>query len=131
MKAIFLFILFLAVAGVYSASAQQKTRDILFPDYAADQARLKASSSTLTLKPVEATLNSKEAIRARIFSNISNPVGGITARPVSKTPPATLSSSKSSAEAAKEIKAEQEALKAKTIAPKLDQGAENSPKPKN
>ncbi|MBO9150869.1 hypothetical protein ACFOTA_01505 [Chitinophaga sp. GCM10012297] len=130
MKALFLFIFFAAL-GMHSASAQQKTRDILFPNYASDQAKLKENSLPLSVRPVEATLANREAIRAYIFSNTSKAAGGSSARPVSKTAPATLPSAKSAEDAGKEIQAEREALKAKTIVPKIDQGAENSPKPKN
>ncbi len=129
MKAIFLLITFLAVAGIYSASAQQKTRDVLFPDYASDQAKLKATS--LSVKPAEATLNSSDAIRSRIFTNYQKPAVNTAPRLVQKPQPATLPSTKSAAEAKKEVEAlQQEALK-KTITPKPDQGPENSPKPKN
>jgi hypothetical protein len=128
MKAIFLLITFLAVAGIYSASAQQKTRDILFPDYANDQAKLKASTSSLALKPVEATLSSSDAIRARIFTNYQKPAGGAAPRSAQKASPANLPSSK--AADPKEADAQREALK-KSITPKPDQGPDNSPKPKN
>ena len=128
MKAIFLLITFLAVAGIYSASAQQKTRDILFPDYASDQAKLKASTSSLALKPVEATLSSSDAIRARIFTNYQKPAGGAAPRSAQKASPANLPSSK--AADPKEADAQREALK-KSITPKPDQGPDNSPKPKN
>lgn len=127
MKAIFLLITFLAVAGIYSASAQQKTRDILFPDYANDQAKLKANTS-LALKPIEATLSSSEAIRARIFTNYQKPAGGAAPRSTQKTSPANMPSSKPADP--KEADAQREALK-KTITPKPDQGPDNSPKPKN
>ncbi|RPD40757.1 hypothetical protein [Chitinophaga barathri] len=130
MKAIFLFIIFLTVAGIYAASAQQKTRDVLFPSYASDQAKLKATASPLAAKPVEATLSSSEAIRARIFTNYQKPAGSAAPRPVQKASTANLSSSKPATEANKEIEAQREALK-KTITPKPDQGPDNSPKPKN
>lgn len=128
MKAIFLLITFLAVAGIYSASAQQKTRDILFPDYASDQAKLKATASPQGVKPIEATLSSREAILSRIFTNYQKPAGSTAPRTVQKTSTASLPSSK--AADPKEADALREALK-KSITPKPDQGPDNSPKPKN
>jgi hypothetical protein len=130
MKALFLFIFFLAAAGLHSADAQQKTRDILFPDYASDIAKLKTARPD-AIRPVEATLATPDAVRGRIFTNYKRPVPGAAPRAAVKTPTATLPSSKSAAEVNKELQAEREAFKAKNVAPKISQGADISPKPKN
>lgn len=127
MKALFLFILCFAMAGIYSASAQQKTRDILFPNYASDQAKLKAASPTV--KPVEANLSSREAVLSRIFTNYQKPTASPAPRSVQKTAATNLSSAKSQADANKEVEADRAAHK--KITPKPDQGPDNSPKPKN
>ncbi len=130
MKALFLFIFFLAAAGLHSADAQQKTRDILFPDYASDIAKLKTAQAN-AIRPIEATLTTPDAVRGRIFTNYKRPVPGAAPRAAAKTPTATMPSSRSAAEVQKELQAEREALKTKNVAPKISQGAEISPKPKN
>jgi hypothetical protein len=130
MKSITFLITVLLVMGL-SAHAQQRTRDILFPNYAKDQARFKGSVQPLANKPSEALIASPKALREMIFKTY----GGGSAVPAS-TPVVTretrqLGSSKSAADVVKEVK-EQQAAQTKIVAPKPEQqGTETEQKPKN
>lgn len=115
--------------GLSAAHAQQRTRDILFPDFTKDQIRLKGQLKPLEVKPAEAMITSPKALRDRIFKTYG---GGAAAAPVpaAKVETKQLGSSKSYADVIKELKEEQAAAKARMVAPKLEQ-QETEQKPKN
>lgn len=115
--------------GLSAAHAQKRTRDILFPDFAKDQIRLKGQLKPLEVKPPEAMITSSKALRERIFKTSG---GGAATAPVPapKVETKQLGSSKSHADVVKELKEEQAAAKAKMVAPKLEQ-LETEQKPKN
>lgn len=115
--------------GLSAAHAQQRTRDILFPDYTKDQIRLKGQLKPLEVKPAEAMITNSKALRDRIFKTTGG--GGAAApTPAAKAETKQLGSSKSYADAVKELKEQQAATKAKMVAPKLEQ-QETEQKPKN
>lgn len=115
--------------GLSAAHAQQRTRDILFPDYVKDQSRLKSLAKTLEAKPAEAMITSSKALRDRIFRTYGSGTAAAAA-PVVNKETRQFSSSKSFADAVKEMKDEQAATQAKAVAPKLEQ-QETEQKPKN
>jgi hypothetical protein len=126
MKSITFLIAVFLVMGLSAAHAQSKrTRDLLFPDYSKDVIKLKAAEP----KPAEATISSPQALRARIFK-AGNSGGAPSATPVVNKETKELSSSKSHADAVKELK-QAAAAQAKIVAPKPDQATEPQPKPKN
>lgn len=116
--------------GLSAAYAQQRTRDILFPNYAKDQIRFKGTVQPLANKPSEALITSPKALREMIFKTYG---GGAApaSTPVVNKETRQLGSSKSAADAAKEVK-EQQAAQTKIVAPKPEQqGTETEQKPKN
>ncbi len=113
--------------GLSAAHAQQRTRDILFPDYTKDQIRLKGPVQNA--KPAEAMITTPQALRARIFKTTGSGAAAAPS-PAAKVEAKQLGSSKSYAEAIKELKEEQAAAKTKMVAPKLEQ-QETEQKPKN
>ncbi|SIO12162.1 hypothetical protein [Chitinophaga niabensis] len=129
MKSITFLITVLLVMGLSAAHAQQKTRDILFPDYAKDQIRLKGTIQPLGAKPSEALITSPKALRDRIFKTTGGGAAPATA-PAAKLETKQLGSSKSLTEADKEMKEQQATIRTKTLAPKLEQ-QETEQKPKN
>lgn len=132
MKSITFLITVLLVMGLSAAHAQQRTRDILFPDYAKDQIRLKGAGTIqpLSAKPAEALITSPRALRERIFKTAGGGAASAPSSPVVNKETKQLGSSKSSADAVKEMKEQQAAIQAKTVAPKLEQ-QETEQKPKN
>lgn len=132
MKSITFLITILLVMGLSAAYAQQRTRDILFPDYAKDQIRLKGPGTIqpVAAKPAEALINSPKALRDRIFKTNGGGAAPAPSSPVVNRETKQLSSSKSHADVVKEQKEQQAAIQAKAVAPKLEQ-QETEQKPKN
>ena len=129
MKSITFLIAIFLVMGLSAAHAQKRTRDILFPDYSKDQIRLKGPVQAA--QPAEALISSPQALRARLFKTTG---GGAApaSTPVVSRETKQLGSSKSYAEAVKELKEQQAAAQSKIVAPKPEQqGTETEQKPKN
>lgn len=140
MKSIVFLISIFLVMGLSTAHAQtqvnntggKKTRDILFPDYAKDQIKLKGTGQ-LQAKNPEAQIKSPQALMDMIFKPGSYSESGAarTSTPAPAKEAPQLGSSKNIADAVKEMKEQQAAAQAKIVAPKLEQGTEPQPKPKN
>ncbi|MRG46243.1 hypothetical protein GFS24_14060 [Chitinophaga sp. SYP-B3965] len=133
MKSITLLITVFLVLGLSAAHAQSKrSRDIMFPDYAKDQIKLKGKDQ-LQAKSPEAQIKSSQALMDMIFKpgSYSESAAPRTAAPAPGKEAQQLGSSKNVADAVKEMKEQQAAAQAKIVAPKLEQGTEPQPKPKN
>lgn len=133
MKSILFLISIFLVMGVSAAHAQKRTRDVLFPDYANDQLKLK-SVNQLQVKSPEAQIKSPQALMDMIFKPGTYKEGS-SVRPAAQTALSKeaqqLNSSKNVADAVKEMKEQQAAAQAKIVMPKLEQGTEPQPKSKN
>lgn len=133
MKSITFLITVFLVLGLTAAHAQSKrTRDVLFPEYSKDVIKLKGADQLQNAKPAEALISSPEALRARIFKAGNGAGAAPATTPAANRETKQVGSSKSYADAVKELKEQQAATQAKIVAPKLEQQAtEPQQKPKN
>lgn len=132
MKSITFLIAVFLLLGISATHAQSKrTRDLLFPDYSKDVIRLKGTEQLQAAKPAEAMITSSKALRERIFKAGNGAGAAPASTPAVNGETKPVSSSKSYADAVKELKEQQAATQAKIVAPKLEQATEPQPKPKN
>ncbi len=135
MKTFFLLmtVMTLGITSVYAQSeartaGAQRTKDRLFPTYAQDVAKMKTTETP----PPEMLITTPQALMDKLFPKASG-AGGAAARTAApaNAQQTALPSSKSAEEVAKEHKAKQVEIQAKTPPPVTDQGQEPRKNPAN